>query len=468
MMPFVGAASVGIISMSNATLQLNSDPKLRGRVMALFSMALLGIDPDRWADRRLDRRERQPPRVLADRWDRRARRRGVRLGDDSAARRSSPPEAVSVEQVARSRSPPPDARVPPRCLGPRRDSSTVVRAWSSGRCRCRSSAVRVERARRAEEAGWDGHHLHRLAEPVPGSVRRVRHRRRRHRADPARHRRHQRPHAAPGGARHRRGDRERDLRRPVRARHGARRHRPVPPRPAADAGRRVLRAHHPTPDVPRRAASIDIDGRDSRIRWLDTREGAARCRSTSPPRGRRSSTSAPAPRNGSRSPSAPTPTGSRGASNSPAPRPPTPVAIPADLTFGSYVSIGCHPDIDAARAMVHGSVAAFAHFSSMPGSTGAGLAGRRPGHRRRGRSQLRQQPAPAQRRHAHRRAHGRVHRPVRRHRHARPGRSNDSQELAALGIDRFVVTGPGFGADRDDARTRHQLLVDEVLPALTR
>ena len=123
---------------------------------------------------------------------------------------------------------------------------------------------------------------------------------------------------------------------------------------------------------------------------------------------------------------------------------------PADLTFGSYVSIGCHPDIDAARAMVHGSVAAFAHFSSMPGSTGAGLAGRGPGHRRRGRPQLRQQPAPPQRRHAHRCAHRRVHRPVRRHRPARSGRSNGSQELAALGIDRFVVTGPGFGADRDD------------------
>ena len=58
---------------------------------------------------------------------------------------------------------------------------------------------------------------------------------------------------------------------------------------------------------------------------------------------------------------------------------------PADLTFGSYVSIGCHPDLDAARAMVHGSVAAFAHFSSMPGSTGAGLAERGPRHRRRGR-----------------------------------------------------------------------------------
>ncbi len=45
MMPFVGAASVAVISLSNATLQLNSDPKLRGRVMSLFSMALIGSTP---------------------------------------------------------------------------------------------------------------------------------------------------------------------------------------------------------------------------------------------------------------------------------------------------------------------------------------------------------------------------------------------------------------------------------------
>ena len=38
--------------------------------------------------------------------------------------------------------------------------------------------------------------------------------------------------------------------------------------------------------------------------------------------------------------------------------------------------------------------------------------------------------------------------------------------LAALGIDRFVVTGPGFGSDRDDARTSTRLLVGELIPAL--
>ncbi len=45
MMPLVGSASVATIAMSNATLQLNSDSRFRGRVMSLFSMALIGSTP---------------------------------------------------------------------------------------------------------------------------------------------------------------------------------------------------------------------------------------------------------------------------------------------------------------------------------------------------------------------------------------------------------------------------------------
>lgn len=41
-MPFVGVASVATIALSNATLQLHSDPQFRGRVMSLFSMSLIG------------------------------------------------------------------------------------------------------------------------------------------------------------------------------------------------------------------------------------------------------------------------------------------------------------------------------------------------------------------------------------------------------------------------------------------
>ena len=45
LMPFVGAASVGTIALSNSMLQLNSEPRLRGRVMSLFSMAMIGSTP---------------------------------------------------------------------------------------------------------------------------------------------------------------------------------------------------------------------------------------------------------------------------------------------------------------------------------------------------------------------------------------------------------------------------------------
>lgn len=44
-MPLIGAASVSMISISNATLQINSAPHLRGRVMSLFSVALIGSTP---------------------------------------------------------------------------------------------------------------------------------------------------------------------------------------------------------------------------------------------------------------------------------------------------------------------------------------------------------------------------------------------------------------------------------------
>jgi len=41
----MGAASVGFIATANATLQLTSDPAMRGRVMALYAMAFLGTTP---------------------------------------------------------------------------------------------------------------------------------------------------------------------------------------------------------------------------------------------------------------------------------------------------------------------------------------------------------------------------------------------------------------------------------------
>lgn len=41
----VGAASVQFLSLGNATLQLSAAPEMRGRVMALWSVAFLGSTP---------------------------------------------------------------------------------------------------------------------------------------------------------------------------------------------------------------------------------------------------------------------------------------------------------------------------------------------------------------------------------------------------------------------------------------
>ncbi len=42
---FVGAASIAVITLSNATLQLTADPQMRARVIALYGVAFLGSTP---------------------------------------------------------------------------------------------------------------------------------------------------------------------------------------------------------------------------------------------------------------------------------------------------------------------------------------------------------------------------------------------------------------------------------------
>jgi 5,10-methylenetetrahydromethanopterin reductase len=140
---------------------------------------------------------------------------------------------------------------------------------------------------------------------------------------------------------------------------------------------------------------------------------------------------------------------------------------PASISFGAYVNVGCHPDVDAARALIAGGVAAFAHFSAMPGSTGAGMVeadravvaevGRRYDSTR----------------HLDNRAdHTDPLGPEFVDRFAVVGPPERCVErlggLAALGIERFVVTGPTFAADRAAARLAERLLTTEVLPAVHR
>ncbi len=135
-----------------------------------------------------------------------------------------------------------------------------------------------------------------------------------------------------------------------------------------------------------------------------------------------------------------------------------------DVSFGAYVTVGCHPDRSAARALVRGSVAAFAHFSAMPGSTGAGLD-----------EHDRALVAEVGRTYdsnlhlVNSAAHAQVLPDEFVDRFAVIGDAETCgkrlRELVDAGLDRLVVTGPSFGANRDDARLHTQLVTEELLPA---
>jgi 5,10-methylenetetrahydromethanopterin reductase len=138
---------------------------------------------------------------------------------------------------------------------------------------------------------------------------------------------------------------------------------------------------------------------------------------------------------------------------------------PAEISFGAYVNVGCHPDLDAARALIGGAVAAFAHFSSMPGSTGAGLA-----------EADRAVVAEVGRRYdsnehlSNAAAHTAALKPEFVDRFAVVGAPDVCAQrlraLADLGLERFVITGASFRSDREHARTAAQLMTQELLPAL--
>jgi 5,10-methylenetetrahydromethanopterin reductase len=138
---------------------------------------------------------------------------------------------------------------------------------------------------------------------------------------------------------------------------------------------------------------------------------------------------------------------------------------PAEVSMGAYVNVGCHPDVDVARGLISGGVAAFAHFSAMPGSSGAGLDAASKevvaevGRRYDSNVHLRNS-AP----------HTEALLPEFVDRFAVVGSPSVCADrimaLHLLGVERFVVTGASFGADRDDARTSHELIARELLPEL--
>ena len=139
----------------------------------------------------------------------------------------------------------------------------------------------VAQAERAEQLGWDGITFTDSQNLVGDPFVAVALAAAGDRAAPLRDRRHQRVHAPSGRARERRGDGAGDVGRPLRARHRPRRHRAVPPRAQADAGRR--RSSTSVTDLQTYLAdeTVDCDGHPSRLQLLDrvpAAEGAARHR----------------------------------------------------------------------------------------------------------------------------------------------------------------------------------------------
>jgi 5,10-methylenetetrahydromethanopterin reductase len=135
------------------------------------------------------------------------------------------------------------------------------------------------------------------------------------------------------------------------------------------------------------------------------------------------------------------------------------------VSLGAYINVVPHPDPATALALASGGLASFARFSVMHGTATGPVSDDQ------------------------REVLGKIHRAYDMNRHTRADAPQASQltpefadrfgvigppehcvarvrELAGLGLDHFAIIGPSIGADRDEAMRAHQLMIDEVLPAL--
>jgi 5,10-methylenetetrahydromethanopterin reductase len=140
-------------------------------------------------------------------------------------------------------------------------------------------------------------------------------------------------------------------------------------------------------------------------------------------------------------------------------------AVRPDAAIGAFVNVVVHDDVAVGRELAAGGVATFARFSVMDGQV---------------RTPIDDDGAAVLER---------VHASYDMNQHTRTGSAQAGQldagffdrfaivgdathclerltALAALGIDRFIVTGPSLGADRAESRIARRALEAEVLPEL--
>jgi 5,10-methylenetetrahydromethanopterin reductase len=138
---------------------------------------------------------------------------------------------------------------------------------------------------------------------------------------------------------------------------------------------------------------------------------------------------------------------------------------PDGLRLGLYVPLAVHTNRVTARELLRGSVGSYARFSVMHGTVAGPMA------------QTQRDTLIA------------VHRAYDMHAHFKQGSRQSQQldeealdafaiagpasycverlsELYEMGLRRFYLTGPGRGADADEARASHQRIVERVLPAV--
>jgi 5,10-methylenetetrahydromethanopterin reductase len=138
---------------------------------------------------------------------------------------------------------------------------------------------------------------------------------------------------------------------------------------------------------------------------------------------------------------------------------------PLTQPIGAYVNAVCHPEIDVGRTLIAGGLATFARFSVMDGAV--------------------RTPVDT----AQRAVLTNLHSAYDMTHHTEVGSAQTSRlttefidrfgivgapdacvarfrELAELGVDRFVVSGPTMGADREQAQTAARHFADHVIPAL--
>ena len=138
---------------------------------------------------------------------------------------------------------------------------------------------------------------------------------------------------------------------------------------------------------------------------------------------------------------------------------------PGAIQFGAYANVAPHADVAIARELARGGVGTFAHFSGMRGSSADGV--------------------PPEDRAVFEGIHARYDRPNHTLGRARHAAALDAdfldrfailgptqkcverlRELVDTGLSKLVLTGASFDANRDEAQRSRTLLEREVLPAL--